>query len=284
VKKSWKVFNGESYDEDPDLHVNLLDPASLPDVELEVDPPSASGGKPGRPAGAHAQPSRACPEGLPEDAPPEHISHQKIKYEGAHCRVVFYWAASTGPKIPFQVTVNAAGTRDNAEVIARACYVKFEEGLTKEQVQAFRKDCYDRLKSPKTSTSAPSFSRAASAVAEDDPHDHKKRRREKEDEEKKDQNEALTSPAPAAHNPQAESDEESSSSSSSSASEGEDGKERKAAAKGAKAPAASPSHPTGPLGRLGRVAAKMSVRTGFRCWCCYEKTCLREKGGSAEKA
>jgi len=28
------------------------------------------------------------------------------------------------------------------------------------------------------------------------------------------------------------------------------------------------------LGRLGRVAAKMSVRTGLRCWCCYSTVCL----------
>eukprot|EP00435_Cladocopium_sp_Y103_P032827 s2628_g8.t1 len=67
---------------------------------------------------------------LPPDAPPGHEAHQKAR------------AART----PIQTTVNAAGGSTSAALrIARALYVKLEEGMAKEAALAFRKDCYEKL-------------------------------------------------------------------------------------------------------------------------------------------
>eukprot|EP00439_Symbiodinium_sp_Y106_P023926 s4526_g2.t3 len=53
---------------------------------------------------------------------------------------------AAGQSIHFQTTIPAAGgSRTAAAVIARSCYVKFEEGWTKDRVRDFRNQCYAKL-------------------------------------------------------------------------------------------------------------------------------------------
>lgn len=53
----------------------------------------------------------------------------------------------------FQTTVAQAGSRQAAEVIARACWMKFEEGKAKEEVKRFREECYQKVKKAQPSDS-----------------------------------------------------------------------------------------------------------------------------------
>ena len=83
---------------------------------------------------------------LPEDAPRGHPAHSAVKYQSAKKVFSFQWHGSGGSRIPFQTTVPAAGnSRWAAEVIARACYMKFEQGWTKEKILEWRNQCYARL-------------------------------------------------------------------------------------------------------------------------------------------
>eukprot|EP00928_Gymnodinium_smaydae_P063479 TRINITY_DN4703_c0_g1_i1.p1 TRINITY_DN4703_c0_g1~~TRINITY_DN4703_c0_g1_i1.p1 ORF type:complete len:684 (-),score=107.97 TRINITY_DN4703_c0_g1_i1:64-2115(-) len=82
---------------------------------------------------------------LPEDAPPNHVAHQKVRYEPNNKwpLAVFMFGEA---KTRFQVTLGNTGSQRNCEVIARACYMRFERGDTLEMVKQFRQECYDRLK------------------------------------------------------------------------------------------------------------------------------------------
>ena len=85
------------------------------------------------------------PEQLPEDAPRGHPAHGAVKYQAAKKVFSFQWQ-SGGLRIPFQTTVPAAGnSKWAAEVIARACYMKFEQGWEKERILEWRNQCYSRL-------------------------------------------------------------------------------------------------------------------------------------------
>lgn len=86
---------------------------------------------------------------LPQDAPRGHIAHSKIG-----------WTSSGGGRAsfkfkgtPFQTTAFAAGSQHAAEVIARACWMKFEQGYEKPDVIVFRNKCYAHLKSGHIGTS-----------------------------------------------------------------------------------------------------------------------------------
>lgn len=82
---------------------------------------------------------------LPEDAPRGHPAHGAVKFQSAKKVFCFQWQ-SGGVRIPFQTTVPAAGnSKWAAEVIARACYVKFEQGWEKERILEWRNQCYSRL-------------------------------------------------------------------------------------------------------------------------------------------
>lgn len=91
-----------------------------------------------------------CADGstsLPEDAPPWHEAHRHVKYNGTHANpLVYFRFYRAGHSTRFQTTVAAAGSRHAAEVIARACWMKFEEGLSKSDVLGFRNECYARLR------------------------------------------------------------------------------------------------------------------------------------------
>jgi len=83
---------------------------------------------------------------LPEDAPLNHISRRDVKYDPRENSLFHFRFKSAGKRIPFQVTVFACGGSKNAaEVIARACYMKFEQGWSKTDVTRFRGECYARL-------------------------------------------------------------------------------------------------------------------------------------------
>eukprot|EP00746_Dinoflagellata_sp_MGD_P123628 gnl/MRDRNA2_/MRDRNA2_58255_c0_seq1.p1 gnl/MRDRNA2_/MRDRNA2_58255_c0~~gnl/MRDRNA2_/MRDRNA2_58255_c0_seq1.p1 ORF type:complete len:728 (+),score=138.76 gnl/MRDRNA2_/MRDRNA2_58255_c0_seq1:154-2184(+) len=86
--------------------------------------------------------AEVVPSGLPEDAPPGHVAHTKVRSAGKNGAVAFTWKDKH-----FQTTVKACGgSAHAAEVIARACYLKFEAGDSKDVVMEFRAACYQRLK------------------------------------------------------------------------------------------------------------------------------------------
>eukprot|EP00928_Gymnodinium_smaydae_P031245 TRINITY_DN22993_c0_g2_i1.p1 TRINITY_DN22993_c0_g2~~TRINITY_DN22993_c0_g2_i1.p1 ORF type:complete len:292 (+),score=29.04 TRINITY_DN22993_c0_g2_i1:39-914(+) len=78
---------------------------------------------------------------LPEDAPEDHVAHVRVRTNLTHQNPLVSFKYNG---IPFQTTMAAAGSRRAAEVIARACWMKFELGATKEEVLSFRAACYAR--------------------------------------------------------------------------------------------------------------------------------------------
>mmetsp|Transcript_55325 Transcript_55325/g.104027 ORF Transcript_55325/g.104027 Transcript_55325/m.104027 type:complete len:686 (+) Transcript_55325:26-2083(+) len=85
---------------------------------------------------------------LPEDAPGGHPAWAACRFNGHHKNplVAFRWRGN-GIDVPFQTTVfTAGGSRHAAEVIARACYMRFEQGWSKDQVLKFRQACYARIR------------------------------------------------------------------------------------------------------------------------------------------
>ena len=95
---------------------------------------------------SHIEPVDQTATHLPEDAPRGHPAHFAVKYQSAKKVFSFQWHGAGGSRIPFQTTVPAAGnSRLAAEVIARACYMKFEQGWTKDKILEWRNQCYTRL-------------------------------------------------------------------------------------------------------------------------------------------
>merc|ERR1711957_375980 len=80
---------------------------------------------------------------LPPDAPRWHRAHVHLRYQardGDNARMRF-----TRNGVFFQTMPKfCKGSRHAAEVIARACWLKFEEGWAKPAVTAFRDQCYAR--------------------------------------------------------------------------------------------------------------------------------------------
>eukprot|EP00930_Biecheleria_cincta_P030946 TRINITY_DN21448_c0_g1_i1.p1 TRINITY_DN21448_c0_g1~~TRINITY_DN21448_c0_g1_i1.p1 ORF type:complete len:1195 (+),score=215.21 TRINITY_DN21448_c0_g1_i1:91-3675(+) len=94
--------------------------------------------------------SKRVLECLPDDAPRGHVVHQKVKV-AKNGAVALNW-----PGVAFQTTVNAAGSKHAALVIARACWMEFEKGKAKDTVLEFRKACYARVKNATPSRAAAS--------------------------------------------------------------------------------------------------------------------------------
>lgn len=78
---------------------------------------------------------------LPEDAPVGHVAHVMVKMNMHHTHPLVSFRYQD---VPFQTTFAAAGSRHAAEVIARACWLKFEAGWDKKDVKQFRDMCYRR--------------------------------------------------------------------------------------------------------------------------------------------
>mmetsp|Transcript_119522 Transcript_119522/g.283796 ORF Transcript_119522/g.283796 Transcript_119522/m.283796 type:complete len:672 (-) Transcript_119522:141-2156(-) len=105
---------------------------------------------------------------LPEDAPKRHLAHSVVKYAAGKKAFCFRWQAA-GQSIHFQTTVPAAGgSATAAAVIARSCYVKFEQGWTKDRVREFRNQCYAKLGGRVLTSSPPqkSFSQGIAGTKE----------------------------------------------------------------------------------------------------------------------
>ncbi|CAE8639809.1 unnamed protein product [Polarella glacialis] len=326
VKKPWKVFDGENYVEATSLRLIQLDPANPPagvEVEISVGGKEDNGEKREKREKKEKKERRdsrraisggndnfeklppAASAVLPEDAPPGHEAHAHVRFDRSFSRALFKFDG-----VNFQATKKgAADSQYAAEVIARACYVKFAAGRPKEEVVDFRQQCFSRLraafeatgqeerpaKRPKPdrdakqskdlldgaeeSSQTTSFSQTKSAkTLEIQSQDDGKSPRVKEEP-------SVSQEAPGI---KAEKSEHSSSSSSSSSSAGESDNEEAAPVKVPAAAAvprdsvataamAGPQGPgpgrcdeSQPPKRLGRVAAKMSVRTGLRCYRCYD--------------
>mmetsp|Transcript_17357 Transcript_17357/g.40474 ORF Transcript_17357/g.40474 Transcript_17357/m.40474 type:complete len:286 (+) Transcript_17357:100-957(+) len=252
----------------------------------------------------------ACLEVLPPDAPEGHSSFKAVKAGKdplGNPRASF---SAPTTKERLQTTKKACGNSLYLmERVARACYIKFEEGLTKEAVLKWRDELYEKLRQINPDTAVQERSRkqmgsSAKAKAgrkrERDAGSPEKRVKEKEQrKEKKEKNEkkerekekkarkralddgtplhrdasqsassALSAVQPTQGHrgqkraePEVEDDDGSDSSSSSSSSES---RSSVAVATRAKV-AASP--------RWHRVAAKASVRVGFRCHCHFARVC-----------
>ncbi|CAE8622626.1 unnamed protein product [Polarella glacialis] len=89
---------------------------------------------------------------LPEDAPLDHVSYKKVKVSKNTSRpphAAFKVRQPDGTSVPFQTTLSSLGSNGSdyaLERIARACYVLLEAGSSKEDVNQFRADCYDKVK------------------------------------------------------------------------------------------------------------------------------------------
>lgn len=113
-------------------------------IQFYGSPPGP--GAAGAAADAAVEPDPEDVKGLPEDAPRGHPAHHAVKYQSAKKVFSFQWQGAGGSRIPFQTTVPAArNSRLAAEVIARACYMKFEQGWTKDKILEWRNQCYSRL-------------------------------------------------------------------------------------------------------------------------------------------
>mmetsp|Transcript_70936 Transcript_70936/g.140774 ORF Transcript_70936/g.140774 Transcript_70936/m.140774 type:complete len:944 (-) Transcript_70936:28-2859(-) len=79
-----------------------------------------------------------------DDAPEDNEAWKSCRANLKHKNplVGFAYQVESGPKIPFQTTIKAAGSVMNAERIARLCWVKLEQGLCKDAVVAYRNDLY----------------------------------------------------------------------------------------------------------------------------------------------
>eukprot|EP00933_Yihiella_yeosuensis_P077404 TRINITY_DN8783_c2_g1_i1.p1 TRINITY_DN8783_c2_g1~~TRINITY_DN8783_c2_g1_i1.p1 ORF type:complete len:730 (+),score=132.25 TRINITY_DN8783_c2_g1_i1:106-2295(+) len=80
---------------------------------------------------------------LPEDAPDGHPAHTALTYVEGHSAPLAYFFYKN---VRFQATLAAAGSEVACRQIARACYMKFEEGWDKDQVLEFRMQCYKHAK------------------------------------------------------------------------------------------------------------------------------------------
>jgi len=280
---------------------------------------------------------------MPEDAPPDHPCHKEMKWEPNHAVIYFKFGPN---KLRFQTTVGKAGSRESAEWIGRACWMKFEAGCSKEEVIIFRQQCYDQV--------APIVDAAKAGLVKEEHQESKKRphktrnddeggpdhaakkakknkvKHQKSSEVKPAQQSEAPAPggegqdvlpddgdvdAPGGEGQDVLPDDgdfdalggegqdvlpddgdaddgvgsdddgddslstSSRSSSSSSGSSSGDKREQDVPERKQPVITAHATHwpPTKNLGTLGLVAAKMSVRTGLRCWCCYSNVCSNLK-------
>jgi len=280
VTKPWKVFDGSSsYQEDSELKIQLLDPAALPSADVEVCIPKlvVTGTKRKAPAPGEAKPKKSRSEGeskggvddeegmeeyLPPDAPDYSMAHDKTKTCEVQKRAHFNITLPDKTRIPFQTTWSACfGSANAALVIARACYVKFEEGQTKDEVILFRKECYDRLmewRANKPSSGGTGGATSGSAARVSGGGDAKESPRKK-----KKKAETTTTKKTGGS---------SSSGSSSSSSSSDNEADEKKKLEGIYKQAMRRPNPPGNM-----VLPKMSAYTGLRCRCCYLTQCTREK-------
>ncbi|CAK0822706.1 unnamed protein product, partial [Prorocentrum cordatum] len=194
-----------------------------------------------------------------EDAPAGHAAWGKVLYEPSRATVRLYLKSLGLPGGVERYTTTAkacGGSAEEALRVARLCWVRFSEGATREEVNAYRQRLYDAI-----------ASRGAGAPAGEPPARRPAPRKA-----------GHRAAAGRAGSPQGKAGAASSSSSSTSsddAGEHTSGDEASSsAASGAAAPLAGPGAAAAPAAgaRAARAApqracAKMLVRSGLRCVC-----------------
>mmetsp|Transcript_28000 Transcript_28000/g.80330 ORF Transcript_28000/g.80330 Transcript_28000/m.80330 type:complete len:943 (+) Transcript_28000:112-2940(+) len=112
-----------------------------------------------------ASPSSECP--LTEDAPPDSKAHQEVKHKKSTGCCYFKFKLPDGGHIHFQATIKAAGSNlETAMRITRLCYVQFEQGAAKSDVEAYRGELYALCQAGSGSTQAPAQAAASGAPAQ----------------------------------------------------------------------------------------------------------------------
>lgn len=241
IQKRWKVYDGADFHEDPQLRLTALDLQKPPD--LQVDQPVSSGTVPSQ--GPKAEPSNS--KDLPEDAPQGHAAYQQVRFDPVSKRALFNMVVD-GKKTTFQTTQQAAGGSEKAaEVIARACFVKHQEGKSKDEVTAFRNECYARL-GGKDSKDDKDWDLSLEALLGTGKVSESKSAAAPQKPGEKQANSQVSSEA-----------EGSRSGHSSESSAGEEEKTE----------VAKRDKPLESARPMGSVAAKMMVRRNIRCSCCY---------------
>mmetsp|Transcript_8331 Transcript_8331/g.21153 ORF Transcript_8331/g.21153 Transcript_8331/m.21153 type:complete len:645 (+) Transcript_8331:251-2185(+) len=312
LKKPWMVFGDGNFDEDAKFVVNQLDLENLPaDVELEVDEDKETeqdGSAPNR------SEVRATMADDAEDAPPDSPAHQQVKWDAGHKRWHFAFKTADGQRITFQATVSAThGDAEAAARVCRLCWMRFQAGDSKEAVVEYRSSLYAKLQSPGVKKAKDADGQASLPSGDGggetegtkkkkklDSRRGKKRKGNEEDGEEAEPNSEAAEPNGSAPKKAAKaetkeeeevkeeqetkvksessaSDSESSSSSSSSA-EGASAKVPAAPSTTASATVTAVAPQSTPSTR-GKLAAKMSVRTGLRCYVHYEVRCQRCHAG-----
>merc|ERR1712060_982932 len=233
---------------------------------------------------------------LPEDAPKDSPAWTRVKYDPGHNRMLFYHDMGGKKRVPFKTTLmTLGGSRFAAEVIARACFVKFEQGCSKDDVIAFRKECYDKIiialdndpslldpasgadEAPrgKIANGDKTATAPVPTKTQDQDNDQDTSASSDADSMEVDNSANGAEDAEAREDASMQSDDGSSNiNSSSSSSDGEDESDNSREEEGV---SSNPAVITLKPKSFGRVAAKMSVRSSLRCYCCYEKVCQRSR-------
>mmetsp|Transcript_103221 Transcript_103221/g.296241 ORF Transcript_103221/g.296241 Transcript_103221/m.296241 type:complete len:296 (-) Transcript_103221:100-987(-) len=84
---------------------------------------------------------------LPSDAPVGHRAHEKVKLNGRRCYIQLN-------KIMCQTTIGECGSATATLRIARAMWVKLDDGASKEEVIKFRAECLEKLRAVSAPASA----------------------------------------------------------------------------------------------------------------------------------
>ncbi|CAK0882329.1 unnamed protein product, partial [Prorocentrum cordatum] len=88
-------------------------------------------------------------DALPQDAPDGHEAWEQVRFQRASGASVFRYRRGDDD-IRFQVTKKKAGGSEfAAQRLARACYVRFGEGLSKAAVLGWRDEVYARIGAPR---------------------------------------------------------------------------------------------------------------------------------------
>ncbi|CAK0897019.1 unnamed protein product [Prorocentrum cordatum] len=112
----------------------------------------------GEPGGGSAQPAGR------EDAPEGHEAWSKVRFAPSTNSVKLN-LGTLKLNLAFQTTVIACGgSRDEAERVARLCWVKFAEGASRDEVVAYRQALYDALAQGARAGAAPARAAAGAGA------------------------------------------------------------------------------------------------------------------------
>mmetsp|Transcript_23553 Transcript_23553/g.42500 ORF Transcript_23553/g.42500 Transcript_23553/m.42500 type:complete len:697 (+) Transcript_23553:168-2258(+) len=101
------------------------------------------------PSGLSEDVLRAIEAVLPEDAPPGHEAHGKVRFNANHQWPMASFVYKSAGRTPFQATLGNCHTREYTERVARACYLMFEGGASQDEVKQRRAEIYKAIKEAK---------------------------------------------------------------------------------------------------------------------------------------